>query len=124
QAGRLAPYAPYADPMVDALVRESRSSTLLLRQAQEADLATNAAWAEYVMRRGLEFDPGNPDVVFTLGRILRTRGRPGEALDLFLRYRQLVPGDFQALGQIGTCLAALRRFDEAESFLRAALEHL
>ena len=122
--GRLAPYAPYADPMVDTLARESRSSTFLLRQAQEADLTTNAAWAEYVMRRGLEFDPGNPDVVFTLGRILRTAGRNAEALDLFLRYQQLVPGDFQALGQIGNCLAALQRFAEAELFLRGALEHL
>jgi tetratricopeptide (TPR) repeat protein len=124
RAGRLPPYAPYADPMVDALARESRSSTFLLRQAQEADLTANAAWAEYVMRRGLEFDPANPDVVFTLGRILRTVGRNDEALELFLRYQQLVPGDFQALGQIGNCLAALRRFEEAESYLRGALEHL
>jgi tetratricopeptide (TPR) repeat protein len=123
-ANRLAPYSPYADPMIDALARESRNSTFLLRQAQEADLAVDAAWAEYVMRRGLEFEPGNPDIVFTLGRILRTGGRNAEALDLFLRYRQLVPGDFQALGQIGNALAALRRFDEAETFLREALTHL
>jgi tetratricopeptide (TPR) repeat protein len=62
--------------------------------------------------------------VFTLGRILRTGGKNAEALDLFLRYQKLVPGDFQALGQIGNCLAAMRRFDEAESFLRGAVEHL
>jgi tetratricopeptide (TPR) repeat protein len=123
-ASRLPAYAPYADPLVDALARESRSSTFLLRQAQEADLAANAAWDEYVMRRALEFDPENPDVLFTLGRILRTVGRDGEALEMFQRYQQLVPGDFQALGQIGNCLAALRRFDEAESYLRRALQHL
>jgi tetratricopeptide (TPR) repeat protein len=123
-ASRLPAYAPYADPMVDALARESRSSTFLLRQAQEADLTANAAWDEYVMRRALEFDPENPDVLFTLGRILRTVGRNGEALEMFQRYQQLVPGDFQALGQIGNCLAALRRFDEAESYLRRALQHL
>jgi tetratricopeptide (TPR) repeat protein len=76
------------------------------------------------MRRALEFDPENPDVLFTLGRILRTVGRDGEALEMFQRYQQLVPGDFQALGQIGNCLAALRRFDEAESYLRRALQHL
>jgi tetratricopeptide (TPR) repeat protein len=123
-AGRLPPYAPYADPLVDALARESRSSTFLLRQAQEADLTANAAWAEYVMRRGLEFDPDNPDVVFTLGRILRTGERNAEALELFLRYQQLVPGDFLALGQIGNCFAALRRYEEAEAYLRRAIEHL
>jgi len=124
RANRLPAYAPYADPMVDALARESRSSTFLLRQAQEADLTANAAWDEFVMRRALEFDSQNPDVVFTLGRILRTVGRNGEALEMFQRYEQLVPGDFQALGQIGNCLAALRRFDEAESYLRRALQHL
>jgi tetratricopeptide (TPR) repeat protein len=124
RANRLPPFAPYADPMVDALARESRNSTFLLRQAAEADLRTNAAWSEYLTRRALEFDPGNPDVVGKLARMLRTLGRSGEALDLFAMYRRMVPDDFQALGEIASCLSDLGRFEEAEPLLRRAHQQL
>jgi tetratricopeptide (TPR) repeat protein len=124
RANHLPPFAPYADPMVDALARESRNSTFLLRQASEADLRTNAAWIEHLLRRALEFDPDNPDVVGKLARMLRTLGRSGEALELFVLYSRMVPDDFQALGQIGSCLSDLGRFDEAEPFLRRAHQQL
>jgi tetratricopeptide (TPR) repeat protein len=124
RASRLPPYAPYADPMVDALARESRNSTFLIRQASEADLGANAEWSEYLTRRALEFDPDNPDVVSKLGRLLRTFGRSDEALEYFVRYRQLVPDDIQVLGHIGGCLSDLGRFEEAEPFLRRALAGL
>jgi len=65
---RLQPFAPYLDPMVDDLARESRNSTLLLRVSSEANLAVNAEWAEYLTRRALEFDPDNPEAVVKLGR--------------------------------------------------------
>jgi tetratricopeptide (TPR) repeat protein len=121
RANRLPPYAPYADPMVDALARESRNGTFLLRQASDADLADSAEWSEYLTRRALEFDPANPDVLSKLGRILRTLGRNEEALHFFLRYQEIVPGDVQAMAQIGSCLTALGEFREAESYLRRAL---
>ena len=121
RANRLPPYAPYADPMVDALARESRNGTFLLRQASEADLADSAEWSEHLTRRALEFDPDNPDVVAKLGRILRTLGRTEEALAVFQRYQQMVPGDKLALAQIGGCLTDLGEFGEAESYLRRAL---
>ena len=47
RAGRVPPYSPYADPVVDELARESRNSILLLRLASEANLAINAEWSEY-----------------------------------------------------------------------------
>ena len=121
-ANRQAAYAPYADPMIDHLARESRNSTFLLQQAASADLADNAPWKEYLLTRALEFDPANPAVVYELASVLRNLGRNAEALDLFLRYAQLVPDDYQGLGQIGSCLADLGRFTEAEAFLRRALE--
>ena len=110
--------------MVDALARESRNSTFLLRQATEADLRTNAAWSEHLTRRALEFDPDNPDVVGKLARMLRTLGRSGEALEFFDLYSRMVPDDFQALGQIGSSLSDLGRFEEAEPFLRRAHQQL
>ena len=121
RANRLQPYAPYADPMVDDLARESRNSTLLLRLASEANLAVNAEWSEYLTRRALEFDPDNPEAVVKLGRVLRTIGRNEEALEFFQRYHQLVPGDYLGLAHIGSCLSALGRYEEAESYLRRSL---
>jgi len=121
-ADRLPAYDPYVDPMIDALARESRSATFLLQQASTADLDTNAAWREYLVRRALEFDPANADALYDLASMLRTLRRYDEALDVLERHRHLVPGDFQALADIGRCLSGLRRYAEAESVLRRALE--
>jgi tetratricopeptide (TPR) repeat protein len=110
--------------MVDALARESRSSTFLLQQASTADLDTNAAWREYLVRRAVEFDPGNTDALYDLASMLRVLRRYDEALVLLERHRQLVPGDFQTIADIGRCLSGLQRFAEAEPVLRRALEGL
>jgi tetratricopeptide (TPR) repeat protein len=124
RAGRLPPYTPYADPVIDDLARESRNSIFLLRLASEANLAINAEWSEYLTRRALEFDPDNPEVVLKLARVLRTVERNEEALMLFERYKEMVPGDYQVLAQIGSCLSAMGRFAEAESYFRDALKGL
>ena len=108
------------DPMVDDLARESRNSTLLLRVSSEANLAVNAEWAEYLTRRALEFDPDNPEAVVKLGRVLRTIGRNEEALEFFQRYHQMVRG-YLGLAHIGSCLSAMGRYQEAESYLRRRL---
>jgi tetratricopeptide (TPR) repeat protein len=121
RANRRQPFAPYLDPMVDGLARQSRNSTLLLRLSSEASLAVNAEWAEYLTRRALEFDPDNPEAVVKLGRVLRTVGRNEEALGFFQRYHQMVPGDFLGLAHIGSCLSAMGRYEEAESYLRRAV---
>ena len=124
RAGRLPPYSPYADPVIDELARESRNSIFLLRLASEANLAVNAEWSEYLTRRALEFDAGNPEVVLKLARILRTVERNDEALQLFERYEAMVPGDYQVLAHIGSCLSAMGRLGEAESYFRRALKGL
>lgn len=124
RAGRVPPYSPYADPAIDELARESRNSIFLLRLASEANLAINAEWSEYLSRRALEFDPNNPEVVLKLARVLRTVERNEEALELFKRYQAMVPGDYQALAHIGSCLSAMGRFDEAETYFRQALKGL
>jgi tetratricopeptide (TPR) repeat protein len=122
RAGRLPPYTPYADPVINDLARESRNSIFLLRLASEANLAINAEWSEYLTRRALEFDPDNPEVVLKLARILRTVERNDEALTLFERYKEMVPGDYQVLAHIGSCLSAMGRLGEAESYFRQALK--
>jgi tetratricopeptide (TPR) repeat protein len=124
QAARLPAFAPYADPMVDALARVSHSATFLLRQASEADPETNGPWSEFLLRRALEFEPGNPDVLAKLGRVLRNLGRNDEALDAFRAYHEKVPGDFEGTAQVGSSLTELGRLEEAERFLREALTGL
>ncbi len=121
-ANRQAAYASYADPLVDHLAAESRNSTFLLQQAAAADLTDNAPWKEYLLARAFEFDPSNPAVVYELANLRRSLGRNAEALELYQRYAQLVPDDYQGLGQIGSCLGDLGRYGEAESYLRRALE--
>ncbi|HET9271316.1 MAG TPA: tetratricopeptide repeat protein [Vicinamibacterales bacterium] len=124
RAGRRPAFTPFADPIVDGLTRESRNSTLLLRVASDATLTVNAAWSEYLVRRAVEFDPGTPDAVLKLARVLRTLERNGEALPLFLKYASLVPGDYLGLAHIGGCLSALGRYGEAEQYFRKSLAGL
>ena len=81
-------FAPFADPIVDGLTRQSRNSTLLLRVASEATLTVNAAWSEYLTRRAVEFEPDNPDAVLKLARVLRTLERNEEALRLVPEVRR------------------------------------
>ena len=121
RAGRLPPFAPYADPVTDTLARESRNATLLLRVASEADLAVNPEWSEHLTRRALEFEPDNPEAIAKMARLHRAAGRNVEALALFERYRVMVPGDFQVLAQIATTLSALARYEEAEGYFEQAL---
>ena len=43
---------------------------------------------------------------------------------MFEHYQQMVPGDYQVLAHIGSCLSAMGRFGEAESYFRRALNGL
>ena len=123
-ADRLPRYEPYLDPLTEALVRESRSTTFLLQQAATVDLTTNAAWREYLVRRAVEFDPDHMDALYDLATMFRVLRRYDEALELLERHRRLWPGDFQVLADIGRCLSGLRRYAEAEPVLQRALEGL
>ena len=124
QAGRRPAFTPFADPIVDGLTRQSRNRTLLLRVASDATLTVNAAWSEYLVRRAVEFDPANPDAVLKLARVLRTLDRNEEALTLFLKYVEMVPGDYLGLAHIGSCLSAMGRYQEAEAYFRRSLAGL
>ena len=123
-AGRLPQYESYLDPLSEVLVRESRSTTFLLQQAATADLATNAAWREHLIRRALEFDPDHDVALAELAATFRRLRRYEEALELLERRRRRRPDDFGVLADIGRCLSGLRRYGEAEELLRQALEGL
>ena len=123
-ADRLPQYEAYLDPLAEALVRESRSTTFLLQQAATADLTTNAPWREYLIRRALEFDPDHPVALAELATTFRLLRRYEEALALLERRRRERPDDFGVLADIGRCLSALGRYGEAEEMLRRALEGL
>ena len=120
-ADRLPQYEAYLDPLSEALVRESRSTTFLLQQAATADLTTNAPWREYLIRRALEFDPDHPVALAELATTFRLLRRYEEALELLEGRRREHPDDFGVLADIGRCLSALGRYGEAEEMLRRAL---
>jgi protein O-GlcNAc transferase len=121
RAAALPAYNAPPDAMVDALARESRSSVLLLKQASAADLIRDGTWREYLTRRALEFNVGNPDVVYEMGALLQQLKRPEEALTYFNRHLEMVNDDLQTLVQIGKCYAELGRFEDAEAVLRRAV---
>jgi tetratricopeptide (TPR) repeat protein len=121
RADRLPAFEPPVDPMTDTLARESHSSTFLLQQASTADLTLNAAWRQYLIRRALDVNPENADVVYEMGIVLHQLGRNVEALAYLRRYQQMVPGEYRGLTEVGKCLSDLARFAEAESVLRLAL---
>jgi len=104
RANGLHPFAPYLDPMVDDLTRESRNSSLLLRVSSEANLAVNAEWAEYLTRRAVEFDPDNAEARTKLGVVLIQQGRVAQAreqLEAALRADPSLGPARQALESIG-----------------------
>jgi tetratricopeptide (TPR) repeat protein len=121
RAAALPAYHAPPDAMVDTLARESRSSVLLLKQASAADLVRDATWREYLIRRALEFNERNPDVVYEMGALLQQLKRPEEALPYFNRHLEMVDDDQQTLVQIGKCYADLGRFKDAEAVLRRAV---
>jgi tetratricopeptide (TPR) repeat protein len=121
RAAALPAYSAPPDAMVDALARESRSSVFLLKQASAADLVRDSAWREYLVRRALEFNERNPDVVYEMGALLQQQKRPADALTYFTRHLEMVRDDQQTLVQIGKCYTDLGRFAEAEAALRRAL---
>jgi tetratricopeptide (TPR) repeat protein len=121
RAAALPAYNAPADPMIDALARESRSSVFLLKQASAAAVAHDSQWREFLVRRALEFNDRNPDVVYEMGALLQQRKRPGEALTYFMRHLDMVSDDQQTLIQIGKCYAELGRFSDAEAVLRRSL---
>ncbi len=123
-ADRLPQYESYLDPLSEALVRESRSTTFLLQQAATADLATNAAWREHLIHRALEVDPDHPVALAELAATFRLLRRYEEALALLERRRRERPEDYGVLADIGRCLSGLGRYGEAEEILRQALEGL
>ncbi len=123
-ADRLPLYEPYLDPLAEALIRESRSTTFLLQQAATVDLTTNSPWREYLIRRALEFDPNHRVALAELATMYRVLRRYDEALEVLERQRRLRPDDPGVLADIGRCLSGLGRYAEAEPMLRRALEGL
>jgi len=121
RAAALPAYSAAPDQMQDGLARESRRSVLLLKQASAADLTRDREWREFLVRRALEFDGANPDVVYEMGALLQQLKRPAEALPYFERHLGMVDDDQQTLVQIGKCYTDLGRLADAEAALRRAL---
>jgi tetratricopeptide (TPR) repeat protein len=114
-------YKPPQDPMVDALADLSTNPVFLVRQASAVDAARDPGRREQLVRRAVETNPKDPDVVYEMGSVLQQHRKPREALEYFTRHVDMVDDDQQALVQIGKCYTDLGRLDDAEATLRKAL---
>jgi tetratricopeptide (TPR) repeat protein len=121
RASTLRAYAAPRDPLVEALADQSRSSVFLLRHAASLDLRQASARREQLVRRAVEVDPENPDVLSELASLLQQLGRPADAVPYLTQHLKMVPGDQQSLIQLGKCFSDLGRLAEAERTLRDAL---
>jgi tetratricopeptide (TPR) repeat protein len=121
RAAALKAYQAPNDVLVDALGDVSRSPVFLLRQAAATDIARESARRERLVKRALESDPDNPDVVYEVASLMQQLGRPADALPFFQRHLQMMTDDQQTLVQIGKSYSDLNRLEEAEATLRRAL---
>ena len=76
--------------------------------------------ARATLRRSLELDPNDDEAHFSLGLAL-VEEEPLMAVEHFRRALELDPHLPHAHRELGDALASLRRFDEAETFLRQAV---
>jgi Flp pilus assembly protein TadD len=116
-----APYVPPADPWLDEVVAQSRHGDVLLKAAGQATRAGDKAWREYLVRRALEFNPSDLNVLMEMAAMLQATGRPEEALTYLRQHETLAPGDHHGLVEQGRCLTDLGRLDQAEAVLRRAV---
>ncbi len=113
-------YTPPSDPLLDAVVAQSRMRDLLLKHAALAERGGDAAWREFLVRRALQFNPRDPNVLMEMAGMLQASGRFSEALDYLRQHQQVVPGDHHTLVEEGRVLSDLGQYAEAESVLRQA----
>jgi tetratricopeptide (TPR) repeat protein len=113
-------YTPPSDPLLDAVVAQSRMRDLLLKHAALAERGGEVAWREFLVRRALQFNPRDPNVLMEMAGMLQASGRFTEALDYLRQHQQVVPGDHHTLVEEGRVLSDLGRYDEAEAVLRRA----
>ena len=66
--------------------------------------------------------PDSPQAEYVLGLIARAGDRPADAMRAFARVRELDPADAGAAINLGQLLVQERRFDEAITLLRPAVE--
>ena len=116
-----APFVPPADPLLDAIVADSRHSDLLLKHAGIATRAGDAAWREFLVRRALTYNPQDLNVLMEAAAMLQATGRAAEALPYLTQHEALAPGDHHTLVEEGRVLSDLGRLQEAEAVLRRAV---
>ncbi|MEP7116952.1 MAG: tetratricopeptide repeat protein [Acidobacteriota bacterium] len=121
QRGFAAPFVPPADPVLDAIVAESRHSDMLLKHAGLATRAGDDAFREYLVRRALRYNPTDLNVLMEMAAMLQATGRLTEALEVLKQHEALAPGEHHTLVEEGRTLTDLGRFAEAEAVLRRAV---
>jgi tetratricopeptide (TPR) repeat protein len=115
------PYKPPRDPMLDALADISTNAVFLIRQASATDITRDPRRREQLVRRAVETNPDDPDVVYEMGSLLQQLRRPQEAIEYFTRHLDMVEDDQQTLVQIGKCYTDMGRLEDADAALRRAL---
>lgn len=106
-----------------ALAETPDDTNLLYNRAMLAEKMDKLELLERDLRRILEQDPDHAQALNALGYTLADRtDRLEEAYKLIERALELSPNDFYILDSMGWVLYRMGRLDEAETYLRRALE--
>lgn len=96
----------------------------LVQEATTAHQAGRLTEAEDLYKKVLEIEPIHPVVLNNLGYIKQYKGELDEAMVYFRKIKETEGNDYSKLyANMGTTLVKLRKHDEAEKYLRKAIEH-
>ena len=119
-AGRLGDARPIYDAIIETEPDDDRALHLRgMLALQEGD----AALAERLLRRALSLVPGQGAYLGGLGQILYFNGDLDGAAEAWLACLDTDPGDAATAYNYGTLCLLRRRYDLAEKWLRAAIDH-
>ena len=77
--------------------------------------------AEIVLREVIDTDPGNASAFIELARVAKAKGDPDMELSVWEAMATKLPGHLASYSGFGNALSERRRFDEAETYLDAAM---
>jgi Flp pilus assembly protein TadD len=97
------------------------SAQRVFAQALTRHQAGRLGEAEALYRKAIRLAPGEPEIHYNLGLVLRQAERLDEAAREWRAAVEIRPGYVRALNNLGIVLAELDRPEEAEAYLRTAL---
>lgn len=114
-------YFPPLDPMQDVLLKESHSSTILVKGVERALRGRETLRAEYLARRAVQVNPSDVESVRALAMFLVSQRRLEEARPWLERFEKMSTSESNPTGLIGDALVKAGMLHEAVPYFMRSL---